>query len=138
LVDRGRRISEFEASLVYRVSSRTARATQRNPVLKKIKTKTNKKKRLRTGSSSRGRLQALHRDERDEHFSYGHDMSQLLLLGRRRLEELHALFETDFFTGTWSLLSGLSWLASEPQGPACLCLPSVGLTGAATTPSSFM
>jgi hypothetical protein len=27
-------ISEFEASLVYRVSSRTARATQRNPVLK--------------------------------------------------------------------------------------------------------
>jgi hypothetical protein len=27
---RGRQISEFEASLVYRVSSRTARATQRN------------------------------------------------------------------------------------------------------------
>jgi hypothetical protein len=34
---RGRRISEFEASLVYRVSSRTARATQRNPVLKNQK-----------------------------------------------------------------------------------------------------
>jgi hypothetical protein len=31
---RGRPISEFEASLVYRVSSRTARATQRNPVSK--------------------------------------------------------------------------------------------------------
>jgi hypothetical protein len=31
----GRRISEFEASFVYRVSSRTARATQGNPVLKK-------------------------------------------------------------------------------------------------------
>jgi hypothetical protein len=31
-----RRISEFEASLVYRVSSRTARATQRNPVSKNI------------------------------------------------------------------------------------------------------
>ena len=28
------RISEFEGSLVYRVSSRTARDTQRNPVLK--------------------------------------------------------------------------------------------------------
>jgi hypothetical protein len=28
---RGRQISEFEASLVYRMSSRTARATQRNP-----------------------------------------------------------------------------------------------------------
>jgi hypothetical protein len=31
---RGRRISEFEASLVYKVSSRTARAIQRNPVSK--------------------------------------------------------------------------------------------------------
>jgi hypothetical protein len=30
----GRQISEFEASLVYRVSSRTARAIQRNPVSK--------------------------------------------------------------------------------------------------------
>jgi hypothetical protein len=34
---RGRRISEFKASLVYKVSSRTARATQRNPVSKKKK-----------------------------------------------------------------------------------------------------
>jgi hypothetical protein len=37
-------MSEFEASLVYRVNSRTARATQRNPVSKKTtnqpKTKT--------------------------------------------------------------------------------------------------
>jgi hypothetical protein len=31
---RGRKISEFKASLVYKVSSRTARAIQRNPVLK--------------------------------------------------------------------------------------------------------
>jgi hypothetical protein len=31
---RGREISEFEVSLVYRVSSRIARATQRNPVSK--------------------------------------------------------------------------------------------------------
>jgi hypothetical protein len=30
----GRQISEFKASLVYRVSSRTAKATQRNPVSK--------------------------------------------------------------------------------------------------------
>jgi hypothetical protein len=39
---RGRWISEFEASLVYRVSSRTARATQKNPVSKK-QTKRKKK-----------------------------------------------------------------------------------------------
>jgi hypothetical protein len=57
---RARRISEFEASLVYRVSSRTAKATQRNPVSKnqlinqtnKQKQKTNKQqqqKNLNTG-----------------------------------------------------------------------------------------
>jgi hypothetical protein len=46
---RGRRISEFKASLVYKMSSRTARAIQRNPVSKKQtnkkqnKTKQNKK-----------------------------------------------------------------------------------------------
>jgi hypothetical protein len=39
----GRRISEFKGSLIYKVSSRTARATQRNPVSKKKKQKTNKK-----------------------------------------------------------------------------------------------
>ena len=38
---RGRRISEFEASLVYKVNSKTARATQRNPVSKKPKKKKN-------------------------------------------------------------------------------------------------
>ena len=33
----GRQIFEFEASLVYKVSSGTARTIQRNPVLKKQK-----------------------------------------------------------------------------------------------------
>jgi hypothetical protein len=42
---RGRQISEFQASLVYRVSFRTARATQRNPVSKKPKIEKKKKKR---------------------------------------------------------------------------------------------
>jgi hypothetical protein len=35
-------LCEFEASLVYRVSSRTARDTQRNPVSKKTKPKQKK------------------------------------------------------------------------------------------------
>jgi hypothetical protein len=39
LGDRGRWISEFEASLVYRVISRTTRAIQRNPVSKNQKEK---------------------------------------------------------------------------------------------------
>jgi hypothetical protein len=54
---RGRQISEFEASLDYKVSSRTGRATQRNPVSENQKTnkqtnnnnkknQTNKQKRI--------------------------------------------------------------------------------------------
>jgi hypothetical protein len=41
---RDRQISEFEASLVYKVSSRTAGAIQRNPVLKKKKKRKEKKR----------------------------------------------------------------------------------------------
>jgi hypothetical protein len=41
---RDRQISELEASLVYRVSSRTARATQRNPISKKTRNKKQKQK----------------------------------------------------------------------------------------------
>jgi hypothetical protein len=41
---RGRQISEFEAILVYKVSSRTARATQRNSVSKKEKKRKEKEK----------------------------------------------------------------------------------------------
>jgi hypothetical protein len=45
---RDRRISEFQDSLVYKVSSRKARATQKNPVLKnKKKTKMKERKRER-------------------------------------------------------------------------------------------
>ena len=40
----GGQISEFEASLVYKVRSRTARATQRNPVSKKEKKRKEKKR----------------------------------------------------------------------------------------------
>jgi outer membrane biosynthesis protein TonB len=36
--------SEFKANLIYRVSSRTARSTQKNPVLKKKKKKKKNKK----------------------------------------------------------------------------------------------
>jgi hypothetical protein len=40
---RGRQISEFKASLIYRLSSRTDRATQRNPVSKNKKQNKTKK-----------------------------------------------------------------------------------------------
>jgi hypothetical protein len=43
---RSRQISDFEAGLVYKVSSRTARAMQRNPVSKN-KNKNNNKKILK-------------------------------------------------------------------------------------------
>jgi hypothetical protein len=41
---RSRRISEFKASLVYKVSSRTARAIKRNPVSKNQKQNKKKKR----------------------------------------------------------------------------------------------
>jgi hypothetical protein len=42
---RGRHISEFEANLVYKESSRTTRVIQRNPVLKNKKNNKKRKKR---------------------------------------------------------------------------------------------
>jgi hypothetical protein len=46
---RGRQISEFKASLIYKMSSRTARTIQRNPVSKKTKNKqTNKQTKPKT------------------------------------------------------------------------------------------
>jgi hypothetical protein len=47
---RDRQISEFKASLVYRVSSRTAKATQRNLALKK---QTNKKPKKKTKTKTK-------------------------------------------------------------------------------------
>jgi hypothetical protein len=48
---RGRWISEFEASLVYKVSSRTARAIQRNPVSKKQTNKQQQQQQKKTGQN---------------------------------------------------------------------------------------
>jgi hypothetical protein len=48
---RGRWISEFKASLVYKVSSRTARAIQRNPVSKKQQQQQQKQKQKKTACS---------------------------------------------------------------------------------------
>jgi hypothetical protein len=50
---RGRQISEFEGSLVYKVSSRIARAIQRNPVSKTKKKKKKKKKKTKKKSRLR-------------------------------------------------------------------------------------
>jgi hypothetical protein len=56
---RDRWISEFEASLVYRVSSRTARATQRNPVSKNKQTKKLKTKKQTKQNNNNKRKQKL-------------------------------------------------------------------------------
>jgi hypothetical protein len=58
---RGRRISEFEASLIHRVSSRTARAKQRNSVLKKQKQKTKTNKQTKQTEKDRGLYWVLER-----------------------------------------------------------------------------
>jgi hypothetical protein len=49
---KGRRISEFEPSLVYKVSSRTARVTQRKPVSKNKTNKQTKKQKTKTKKES--------------------------------------------------------------------------------------
>jgi hypothetical protein len=63
---RGRRISEFEDSLVYRVSSRTARNIKRNPVSEKPQKKKKKKKERNTRKTeqARGREGRREREER--------------------------------------------------------------------------
>jgi hypothetical protein len=55
---RGRRISEFKASMVYKVSSRTVRAIQRNPVSKNQKPnqKPNQNKKTKTKTKVKGIL----------------------------------------------------------------------------------
>jgi hypothetical protein len=57
---RGRWISEFEASLVYRVSSRTTRATQRNPVSKNQKKKKKRREEKRREKIPQSRICHLH------------------------------------------------------------------------------
>jgi hypothetical protein len=62
---RGRWISEFETSLVYKVSSRTARITQRNPVSKKNKKQknNNKKKQKQNKEGEREREREREREK---------------------------------------------------------------------------
>jgi hypothetical protein len=50
---KGRQISEFKASLVYKVSSRAARATQRNPVSEKNKNKNNNNKKTKQNKTKK-------------------------------------------------------------------------------------
>ena len=73
---RSRQISEIEPSQVYKVSSRTSRAIQRNPVSKKQKQKQQQK----TNKQTKNQVQAGHSG---------------VCLGRQRLEELYE-FKTSF------------------------------------------
>jgi hypothetical protein len=56
---RGRWVYEFEASLVYRVRSRTARDTQRNPVSKHKNKQTNKQKKQQQQQQQQKELSCL-------------------------------------------------------------------------------
>jgi hypothetical protein len=67
---RGRQISEFEfeASLVYRVSSRTARPIQRNPVSKKKKKTTNKNKNKKQNKTKQNKKTTNNKSEEGKRF----------------------------------------------------------------------
>ena len=59
-------ISEFEASLVYRGSSRTARATQKNPVSERKKERKKEREREREKGRKEGRKEGRKKRERKE------------------------------------------------------------------------
>jgi hypothetical protein len=80
---RGRWISEFKANLVYRVISRTARAIQRNPVLKKPLKK--KKKEL---------------------FTYVYEYSEAVFRHTRRGHQIPFTNGYEPSCGCWELNSG--------------------------------
>jgi hypothetical protein len=64
LRDRGWRISEFKTSLVYRGSSRAARAIQRNPVSKKKrKEKKRKEKKRKEKERKRNKTKSIFEEE---------------------------------------------------------------------------
>jgi flagellar biosynthesis/type III secretory pathway protein FliH len=94
---RGRRISEFKASLVYTESSRTASAIQRNPVSKKTKTKTKKQNKTKKQKQKKGR-----KERRKEGRKEGKKEGRKNRLGR----DLHVLFND------YSLSLGLAFLYS--------------------------
>jgi hypothetical protein len=60
LGDRGRQIFDFEASMVYKVSFRKARATQRNPVSK------NKNKKQKNKITKQNNKTKAKREEEEE------------------------------------------------------------------------
>jgi hypothetical protein len=96
---RGRRVSEFEASLVYRLSSRTARATQINPVLKtknkKQKTKNKKQKTKNKKKKEKKRKEKKRKVERQSCNFKALEESQYANLGfaPTRVEPLKGLIE---------------------------------------------
>jgi hypothetical protein len=66
---RGRQISEFEVSLVYRVSSRTTRDIQINPVWGKKKRKRRRRRRRRSRRRRRRRKKKEEEEEEEDTYS---------------------------------------------------------------------
>ena len=119
--------SEFEPSLVYRVSSssRIARATQRNPVLNNQK-KIEKKERKEGEEGVK---------ERKTYSTY--ILSRLCSQNCLRMSKLFCLFVCFLlFCFLVFFETGFPWLSllcrpgcPRTQKPACLCLPSAGIKG---------
>jgi hypothetical protein len=66
LEGRGRQISEFKASLVYKVSFRTARATQRNTISKKKKCKAKQRRGAEQSRAEQSRAEQRREEKRRE------------------------------------------------------------------------
>jgi hypothetical protein len=81
---RGRRISEFEASLVYRVSSRITRATQRNPVSKNKTNQNQNQPTNQTNQKTKKERRKEGKKERKEERKKGRKKERKKRVGRKR------------------------------------------------------
>ena len=114
---RGRQISEFDASLVYKVSSRTAIVIHRNPVSKKKKKKKKKKNLLTISKTIVGLPATLHQEK---------SISCLV-------EPMNKSFHCIWFPRVSYTLSVLIWISAIShqvfQVHQCLLLPFPYSTG---------
>jgi hypothetical protein len=98
---RGRWISEFEASLVYRVSFRTARATQRNPVSKK-QNKTTKQTKKKEGKKE-GRKKGKKKEREKERNLGASEMAQWVKVLATKFDDLRSIPRTHVSTDSCKL-----------------------------------
>jgi hypothetical protein len=114
---RGRKISEFKASLVFKVSSRTARAMQRNPVLKKTKTTTKQNKTKNKTNKKTKQNKKVHRtssrQDQKRHFPWHSTVKHQEYITKRKKENPQS--NIGFLNGNCESQKALKQCISTPK-----------------------